>query len=67
MTTLEVTTAQKWTVEELRAMSPHQRDSILQMAAELAENDYIFDHDLTDFEAFGEEVVDGSYPESQPG
>jgi hypothetical protein len=67
MPALDAATSRIWTVEELRAMAPIQRDSILRMAAELAETDYALDHDLTDFEAFGEEDADGTDPVPQPG
>jgi len=39
-------------------MSREQRQSILAAAAELAENDYRDDRELTGFDAFSEEEVD---------
>jgi len=44
--------------KELRSMSREQRQSILAAAAELAENDYRDDRELTGFDAFSEEEVD---------
>ena len=48
-----------WTAAELRCLPSEQRDAILALAAERAEVDYSFDHDLTDFEAFGEKDLHG--------
>jgi hypothetical protein len=47
--------AKKWTVAELRKLSPEERDAILAAAAALAEEHYRNNPELTDFEAFGEE------------
>jgi hypothetical protein len=46
------------TLHELRAMPRDQRQAILAAAAELAEEDYRSDKDLTGFEAFIEEEQD---------
>jgi DNA-directed RNA polymerase specialized sigma54-like protein len=44
----------RWTIQELRAMPPDQRDAILERQAALAEHDYVNDPELTAFEAFGQ-------------
>jgi acyl-CoA reductase-like NAD-dependent aldehyde dehydrogenase len=49
----------QWTAAELRALPPEQRAAILEAAAELAEEDYRNDPELTDFEAFGKEDLRG--------
>ena len=46
-------------------MPRDQRQSILAAAAELAEQDYQFDKDLTGFEAFSEEELDGDEADSR--
>jgi hypothetical protein len=46
------------TPAELRKMPREQRQAILAAAAELAEEDYRSDKDLTGFEAFSEEAPD---------
>jgi hypothetical protein len=43
----------------LRRLAPNQRDAILAAAAASAEQEYVRDRDLTDFEAFSEEDLDG--------
>jgi hypothetical protein len=57
----------RWTATELRKLSPAERDVILEAAAELAENDYRSDKQLTAFEAFGEKDlhVDSSNTETR--
>jgi hypothetical protein len=45
------------TPAELRRMPREQRQVILAAAAELAEQDYRLDKELTGFEAFGEEEL----------
>lgn len=47
------TTGKRWTAAELRKLPPDARDAILAAAAELAEQDYRNDPELTAFEAFG--------------
>ena len=44
---------------ELRKRPRAERQAILAAAAALAENDYLSDKDLTDFNAFREEELDG--------
>ena len=47
---------------ELRKMSREQRQAILAAAAELAEQDYCDDKELTGFDAFSEEDWDDDGP-----
>ena len=49
---------------ELRAMPREQRQAILAAAAEMAEEDYRSDEELTGFEAFSEEELDDDEPNS---
>jgi hypothetical protein len=49
---------------ELRAMPREQRQAILAAAAEIAEEDYRSDQELTGFEAFSEEELDDDEPDS---
>jgi hypothetical protein len=53
------------TASALRKMPREQRQAILAAAAELAEEDYRSDKDLTGFEAFSEEDLDDD--RSDPG
>lgn len=48
-----------WTAAELRRLPTSDRDVILAAAAALAEDDYVHDAKLTDFEAFGKEDLCG--------
>ena len=48
-----------WTAAELLQMPRSQRDAILSAAAARAEDDYRYDRELTDFEAFGQEDLHG--------
>jgi hypothetical protein len=50
--------ATRLTPAELRRMPREQRQAILAAAAELAEQDYRSDKELTGFEAFSEEELD---------
>lgn len=50
--------ATRLTPAELRKMPREQRQAILAAAAEMAEQDYRCDKELTDFEAFSEEELD---------
>lgn len=50
---------------ELRRMTREQRQSILAAAAELAEQDYQTDKELTGFEAFSEEERDDDDTDSR--
>ena len=52
------------TPSELRKLPREQRQAILAAAAELAEEDYRSDRELTGFEAFGEEDLNDD--ESDP-
>jgi hypothetical protein len=49
----EETEPKRWTIAELRAMPPAERDAILEVQAALVEADYRNDPELTAFEAFG--------------
>jgi hypothetical protein len=49
---------------ELRRLPREQRQAILAAAAELAEEDYRTDKELTGFEAFSEEERDDDEPDS---
>ena len=49
---------------ELRRMSREQRQTILAAAAELAEEDYRTDREITGFEAFSEEEEEQNYDQS---
>jgi hypothetical protein len=46
------------TLTKLRRMPREQRQPILAAAAEMAEQDYLSDKELTGFEALGEEELD---------
>lgn len=49
----------KWTATELLQLPADERDAILEAAALLAEDDYRNDLELTAFDAFAQEPVDG--------
>jgi hypothetical protein len=51
---------------ELRKMPREERQAILAVAAELAEQDYRDDKELTGFDAFSEEEVDPKTPGLTP-
>jgi hypothetical protein len=53
------------TPAELRRMPREQRQAILAAAAELAEEDYRSDKELTGFEAFSEEELDDNESDSR--
>ncbi len=55
----------RWKAGELRKLPPHQRDVILETAAEQAEMDYRNDPELTAFEAFGEKDLYGDSTSAQ--
>jgi acyl-CoA reductase-like NAD-dependent aldehyde dehydrogenase len=57
--------AQTWTASELRKLAPAQRDSILEAAAELAEQEYRNNSQLTAFEAFGKDDLHGDSSSSE--
>ncbi len=54
-TTTTMTAAKRWTATELRRLPTHERDTVLQAAAEQAEAEYRINADLTDFEASGKD------------
>jgi hypothetical protein len=53
------------TASDLRRMLPCERDAILYVAAERANDDYCSDLELTAFEAFGKEDLHGSSSSTQ--
>ena len=55
----------RWKASELRKLPPEQRDSILEAAAILAEDDYRNDRDLTAFEAYGKDDLYGESADSR--
>ena len=54
----ELVPAARLTPSELRKMPREERQAILAVAAEMAEQDYRSDKELTGFEAFSEEELD---------
>jgi hypothetical protein len=52
----------RFTLSELRKMSREQRQVILAAAAQMAEQDYRDDKELTGFDAFSEEESNGDEP-----
>jgi len=60
------TQTHRWTAEELRRLPEPERDAILRAAAACAEEIYINDNDLTDFNAFGEDDLHGDSSNSEP-
>jgi hypothetical protein len=57
--------ARRLTPTELRRLPREQRQAILAAAAELAEEDYRSDKELTGFEAFSEEEMDDAETDSR--
>ena len=57
--------APRLTPGELRRMPREQRQAILATAAEMAEQDYRSDKELTGFEAFSEEELDDDESDSR--
>jgi len=55
VTTTATTTLKRWTAAELRRLPAHEREVVLQAAAEQAEAEYRTNPELTAFEAFGED------------
>jgi hypothetical protein len=53
------------TARELRKMAAHERDAILQAAAQAAESEYRRNPELTAFEAFGEGDLHGDSSDSE--
>jgi hypothetical protein len=58
-------TGRTWTASELRKLPPDQRDAILAEAAARAEEEYLTNPGLTDFEAFGEDDLYGDSADTQ--
>ena len=56
--------SENWTAADLRRLPPHERDAILTAAAELAEEDYRSDPQLTAFDAFGEKDLHANGPDT---
>jgi len=54
-TTTTMTAAKRWTATELRRLPTHERDTVLQAAAEQAEAEYRTNRELTAFEALGKD------------
>jgi len=48
-----------WKASELRELPAAERDAVLELAALQAEGEYRTNKELTDFEAFGEDDLDG--------
>jgi hypothetical protein len=61
------TPATRLTPGELRRLPREQRQAILAAAAEMAEQDYLSDKELTGFEAFSEEELNDDESDSPPG
>ena len=61
----EPVAATRFTPGELRRMPREQRQAILAAAAEMAEQDYRSDKELTGFEAFSEEEFDDDESDSR--
>ncbi|HLQ46448.1 MAG TPA: hypothetical protein VK137_17015 [Planctomycetaceae bacterium] len=55
----------RWTARELRRLPPHERDKILEAAAQAAASEYRNDRQLTDFEAFGKDDLHGDSSDSE--
>ena len=56
-----------WTAAELRRLPPDERDAILSAVAELAQDEYRLNLELTDFEAFDEDDGHDRDSDAQPG
>ena len=65
-TTTSVTVAKRWTPAELRRLPAHEREVVLQAAAELAEPEYRTNPELTAFEALGKDDLHGDTPLPRP-
>jgi hypothetical protein len=55
ITTTTTTVAKRWTAAELRRLPAHEREVVLQAAAEQAEAEYRTNPELTAFEALGKD------------
>ena len=60
----ELAPATRVTPAELRKLPREERQLILAKAAEIAENDYRTDKELTGFEAFSEEEISDDEPDA---
>lgn len=49
------TTGKRWTAAELRRLPAHERETVLEAAAEQAEQEYRTNRELTAFEALGKD------------
>jgi hypothetical protein len=58
-------TSARLTTGELRRLPREQRQAVLAAAAELAEQDYLSDKELTGFEAFSEEELNDDEPDAR--
>ena len=66
MSTSSATLGQaRWTAHELRKLPAHERDRILEAAANDAEGEYRTNRDLTGFEAFGKDDLHGDSSDSE--
>jgi acyl-CoA reductase-like NAD-dependent aldehyde dehydrogenase len=65
MNTKDAVEKKRWTAAELRKLPPAERDSILESAAEIAEEEYRKDPELTAFEAFGKDDLYGESSDTQ--
>lgn len=54
-TTTAITGAKRWTAAELRRLPAHEREAVLQAAAQQAEDEYRTNRELTAFEALGKD------------
>ena len=59
MPTKSITSDGTWKASELRRLPAAERDDILAKAAALAESEHLSKPQLTDFEAFGEDDLQG--------
>ncbi len=55
VTTTTTAAAKRWRAAELRRLPAHEREAVLQTAAEQAEAEYRTNRELTAFEAFGKD------------
>ena len=59
------TTRKRWTASEVRKLPAHERDAILEAAAQIAESEYRNNPELTAFEAYGEDDLHGDSSDAQ--
>ena len=55
----------RWSARELRKLPAHERDSILETAAQAAEVEYRSNRELTSFEAFGKDDLHADSSDSE--